>query len=191
MIISIAGVTFAVLMMVLFRGLYVAYENKVSDYYHAMKVDAWIMQKGTANLLHSYSLLPAEMEAPLSSITGIARVTPYMAREMGFVNQGKQVSLRLVAFHPESSDGPGPLRLEKGTRRIRDGEIIIDQVFARRHKIELKDHLNISGRSLTVSGISSGGDVVIFQHAFITYEEAHRLLSLNGLVNAFLITYDR
>ena len=56
--ISIGGVAFAVALMVLLRGLYLAYETKVGDYYDAMGVDAWVLQTGSADLLFSYSCCP-------------------------------------------------------------------------------------------------------------------------------------
>lgn len=69
--ISIGGVAFAVVLMVLLRGLYVAYETKVGDYYVAMRVDAWVVQRGSADLLYSYSVLPAEAETQLRDVDGV------------------------------------------------------------------------------------------------------------------------
>lgn len=189
--ISIGGVAFAVVLMVLLRGLYVAYETKVGDYYVAMRVDAWVVQRGSADLLYSYSVLPAEAETQLRDVDGVADVVPYTARQLGFDLQGRQVVLYMVAFDPASlAPGPGPVGMAAGSRDITDDEIIVDKVFARKNGLRLGDTLTINGQDLKVAGISSGGDVVVFQYGFVTPGRGRTLLEAGTTVNAFLLRYE-
>ena len=186
--ISIGGVAFAVALMILLRGLYLAYEHKVGDFYNAMDVDAWVVQTGTADMLQSYSVLPSSLETTISATGGVAEVIPYMARELGFKLGGRDVVLYVAGFDPQArGPGPGPLRMESGTKSIGNDEIIVDKVFAHRNALNLGDRIDILDHELTVAGISAGGDVVMFQYGFVTNKRARSLLQSNDLVNAFLI----
>lgn len=186
--ISIGGVAFAVALMILLRGLYLAYEHKVVDFYTAMQVDAWVMQSGSADMLHSYSVLPSALEPVLRETDGVAEVIPYMARELGFKLRGRDVVLYIAGFEPgQKGAGPGPQRMDSGRGAISDAEIVVDKVFAHRNGVSIGDRITILGQKLKVAGISSGGDVVMFQYGFVTNARARTLLQSKDLVNAFLL----
>ena len=78
--ISVGGIAFAVTLIVLVRGLFVAYQTRVADYFDGVDTNAWVMQSGTADFFHSFSLLPAELRADLADIPGVDHTTPYVAR---------------------------------------------------------------------------------------------------------------
>ncbi len=190
--ISVGGVAFAVALIILIRGLYLAYETKVSDYFTAMDVNAWVIQDGTADMLFSYSLLPRAMGDRLEEVYGVKQVIPYAARQMGFKVDGRDVVLKVVAFDPAArGPGPGPIAMVAGTRDITNRQILIDDVFARQNGIELGDYLDINHQKLQVAGISKGGDMVVFQYGFVTRWRARKLMESKKLVTAFLITYDK
>ena len=52
----------------------------------------------------------------------------------------------------------------------------MDKVFARKNGLRLGDILTINGQDLKVAGISSGGDVVVFQYGFVTPGRGRTLL---------------
>jgi putative ABC transport system permease protein len=188
--ISIGGVAFAVALMILLRGFYIAYEHKVGDFYNAMDVDAWVVQKGTADMLHSYSVLPSTLERTLRETDGLAEVIPYMAKELGFKLHGRDVVLYVAGFDPAArGPGPGPLRMEAGRRAIDKHEIIVDKVFAHRNGLQIGERITILDQELEVAGISSGGDVVMFQYGFVTNARARSLLQSKELVNAYLLRF--
>jgi len=189
--ISIGGVAFAVVLIVLLRGLYLAYETKVNDYYDSMHVDAWVLQQGSADLAFSYSRLPLDLADRLESIYGVKEVVPYSARQLGFKIDGKDVALKIAAFNPgRRGPGPGPLAMDSGTREITDRQIIVDKVFARRHDVALGDDLDINDQRLEVAGLSEGGDMVVFQYGFVTRRRARELLESKDLVTGFLLVYE-
>jgi putative ABC transport system permease protein len=190
--VSIGGVAFAVTLIVLLRGLYVSYETKVSDYYDHMHVNAWVLQKGSADLLFSVSILPLAMTDRLDQIYGIDSAIPYATRQMGFKIDGRKVILRIVGFNPRrTGPGPGPIAMVAGTRDISNRQIIIDRVFARQNDVQIGDSLDINDQDLQVAGISDGGDMVAFQYAFVTRWRARKLMDSRKTVTAFLVTYDK
>jgi hypothetical protein len=91
--ISVGGVAFAVMLIVLLRGLFVAYETKVSGYFERIPAQLWVVQDGTADFFHSYSLVADDRRAQVAAIDGVASVRPYLARQVGFTLGGRQTLL--------------------------------------------------------------------------------------------------
>src|SRR5262249_33301789 len=81
----------------------------------------------------------------------------------------------------------GPVEIALGTGDLHDGEIVIDQVFARKEGIHLGDTLQVAGQPLSVIGIARGGNCFLYQYAFVTLAQAKRLFGLEGMVNYFLV----
>jgi len=190
--ISIGGVAFAVTLIVLLRGLYLAYETKVGDYYESMDVNAWVLQQGSADLLFSYSVLPEQMGDHLRDIYGVKDAIPYTARQVGFKIDGRDVVLYVVGFNPRrDGPGPGPVDIVAGTSGISNKEIVVDRVFAKKYGVGLGDVLDINDQKLKIAGISAGGDMVVFQYGFVTRWRARKLLEAQDIVTGFLLTYDR
>jgi hypothetical protein len=50
----------------------------------------------------------------------------------------------------------GPVALVAGRGEVRDGEIVIDEVFARKEGISLGDTLRVAGQTLQVVGVEYG-----------------------------------
>ena len=75
-----------------------------------------------------------------------------------------------------------------GTRDIDNDEIIVDKVFARKNGVTSATSWTINGQKLKVAGISSGGDMVVFQYGFVTNWRARTLLDAEGIVKAFLLS---
>ena len=163
--VSVGGVAFAVLLIVLIRGLFVAYETKVEDFYGRTGADLWVVQAGTADLIHGMSLLPDALADPLAEVEGVAGVWPYVSRQYGFDLAGEDTLVNLVGFDPDEPVA-GPVELVRGSAEVGADGIVIDEVFANRHALALGDRLVLGGRSLEIAGIGRGGDMVMYQYAF-------------------------
>ncbi len=184
--ISVGGIAFAVTLIVLVRGLFVAYQGRVADYFDGVEADAWVMQSGTADFFHSFSLLPLELSGELAELDEVTSTTPYVARLVALEVDGADTVLYLVAYDP-SDPVTGPRRLTAGTSDLGEDEIVIDNVFATQHGIRIGDTLTLEGEPLVVAGISSGGDLVMFQYAFTTFDTARRILDFESIDNAVLL----
>src|SRR3970282_1714571 len=71
------------------------------------------------------------------------------------------------------------------------GKLIVDRVFARNKGLTIGDVLEISETPLRVVGISDGGNMVIYQFAFVDLREAERFLQMDGFANFFLVQVER
>ena len=72
-------------------------------------------------------------------------------------------------------------------RQVGGNEIVIDEVFAAQHNVDIGDTLTLEGAQLTVAGISTGGDLVMFQYAFVRLDTARNILDFGNIDNAILL----
>ncbi len=184
--ISVGGIAFAVTLIVLVRGLFVAYQTRVADYFDGVDTNAWVMQSGTADFFHSFSLLPTELRADLADIPGVDHTTPYVARLVALEVDGTDTVLYLVGYDP-ADPITGPQHITEGTAGVSGNEIVIDEVFAAQHSVDIDDTLTLEGTQLTVAGISTGGDLVMFQYAFVRLDTARNILDFENIDNAILL----
>ncbi len=184
--ISVGGVAFAVAMIILIRGLFVAYQTRVSDFFGSIRADLWVLESGTADFFHSFSLLPFEVRSELERAPGVASVRPYVARLVVAQVDDTDAVVYLVGFDPEDPV-VGPSEVVEGTAEVGPRGLIIDEVFAREHDLSIGDHMTVGMQDLSVEGIARGGDLVMFQYAFATEATARAVLGLKDFDNAALV----
>lgn len=185
--ISVGGVAFAVALIVLIQGLFVAYQDRVANYFAQFDAELWVLEAGTADLFHSFSLLDDSLVAEIASIDGVARASPYLARQVSVVANGEDAVTYLVGVEPGSVSPAALDQVAKGQLPLRSDEVVIDEVFADRYGMEVGDVLAFEDRDLVVSGITTGGDLVMFQFSFAREETARRVLGLDAVNNAVVV----
>lgn len=185
--ISVGGVAFAVVLILLLRGLYTGLTDQATEYIRSVDAEVWVAEAGTpGDFFHSISLLPAGTREALERVAGVERATPLVARSVVFAHEGKDRDFLLVGVDP-ARPVAGPPSVERGARVPGRGEVVVDRVFARNAGLELGDRLRIGEQTLTVAGIARGGNSIISQFAWASLPDVERLLGLRGVVNYFLV----
>jgi putative ABC transport system permease protein len=185
-LLAVAGVACSVLLVLLLMGLYTGWRDNMAVYLRHVRADLWVGQKGAYDLFQTLSLLPAVGEHALRNVTGVEEVWPFVGRLMTCVVRGQQRHAFIVGVGGTDA-GTGPVEVVAGRGDPRDGEIIIDQVFARKEGLSLGETLTVAGKELVVAGIARGGNCFLYQYAFVTLAQAGRLFGLDGVVNYFLV----
>lgn len=183
---SIGGVAFSVLLILIIGGLYRGWQTKLTLYLDSLDTDLWVGQAGSADTSHSMSFLPATLATELERVPGISRVDEFMGRQIMVTDKGKEYRLFLVGFDPTAGRN-GPLEMVDGTSNISDGQIIIDRAFADKAGYAIGDVVPLADKRLTVAGISAGGNSLIYQYAYVTKNDVRAILQLGPLVNYFLV----
>lgn len=186
---SIGGVAFSVLLILIVGGLYRGWQTKLTMYLDSLQADLWVGQAGSADTSHSMSFLPATLKADLQQVPGVAGVDVFMGRQIMVTDKGKEFRLFIVGFDPTSGRN-GPFPMVKGTSAITDGQIVIDKAFAQKAGYTLGDIVPIAGKQLTVAGIATNGNSLIYQYAYVTERDVKQILQLGPLVNYFLVRTD-
>jgi putative ABC transport system permease protein len=185
--ISVGGVGFAVMLIVTLRALYAGVIDQATQYIRSVDADAWVAQAGTpGDFFHSMTLIPESTGQRIADVPGVTRVSPFVGRPVVFRHGGDDQDFFLVGIDPESGVG-GPPDIREGSSELRPGSLIVDHVFARNTDVDLGDRIELEGRSLTVSGIASGGNSVFSQFAWTTLDDAVAVLGARDIVNYFLV----
>ncbi len=138
LMLSISGGAFAVLLILVLGGLYRGWQTKLTVYLQSLDTDLVVGQAGSADTTHSMSFLPATLGDQLRQIPGVTQVDDFMGRQIMVEDKGKEFRVFLVGFDPGTGRNP-PLGMKEGTADIRDGQIVVDQAFARKAGYRLGD----------------------------------------------------
>lgn len=183
-VLAVTGITSAVVLVLLLMSLYDGWRENMSAYLRHVQADLWVGKKGASDLFHTLSLLPTIGEEPLREIAGVGRVSAFVGRLMTATVHGQERHAFLIGV---DGAGNGPVEIIAGQEVLHDDEIIVDDVFARKERLQVGETVTVAGEELRVIGIARGGNCFLYQYAFVTVAQATRLLGLNDLVNYFLV----
>ena len=184
--ISVGGVALSVLLITFLLSLFRGWSEKVGGFVENVDADIWIAREGTTDFLAAGSILPVERAEQLSSVPGVERWSPLIARPMTASKDGTEMDVQLVGYDPQSAMG-GPVRIEEGKGAPGPGEVIVDETLSHRYGVDIGDSIAAGGRDWTVVGKSSGGDFVASQVIFVALDEAQEALEMDGLATFFLL----
>ena len=187
LLISIGGVAFSVLLILILQGLYQGFSYRMGEYIRSQPADFWVSDDKARDMFHSISILPLEYKAKIEAVAGVAKVSPFSARQIVVNIRGKREATYLVAYDSETGIG-GPNKVVQGKQYPDQGEIIIDRVFANKQKLKIDDSLLIGVDNFKVAGISEGTNLVTFQYSFVTKQDAERTFKTADITNYFLVS---
>ena len=182
---SVSGVAFAVLLVLIVLSLYRGWSN-VGQLITRLPGDLWVTQPGTNQLFRSTSILPAGQQDALEQVPGVELAMPVYTREMGYTRIGSEYNVIFTAF--EAPDR-APLPAETRARYFpATGDVTIDNVFSQKSGLRVGDTMDVQGHILNVVHLNSGGNAVISQSAFLNASDAKAIFATPGYVNFYLIT---
>lgn len=181
---AVMGITCAVVLVLLLMSLYEGWRENMSAYLRHVHADLWVGKKGASDLFHTLSLLPEIGQQPLREVAGVGQVSVFLGRLMTADVRGQERHTFIIGVE---GAGNGPVEIVAGQNSLQEGEIIIDQVFARKERLHVGETLTIAGEELRIVGIARGGNCFLYQYAFVTVAQAKRIFGLDDLVNYFLV----
>jgi putative ABC transport system permease protein len=183
LVMSVAGVAFAVLLVLIILSLYRGWSG-VSALFSELPGELWVSQAGTSDPFRSTSLLPAGREAELRRITGVQAVMPVYARRVSVGHSGSRFSVFFMAI-----GAPSGLPLSEDRRKLffpPRKAVTIDSTLAHDARLGVGDTLTILGHPLRVAAVRPGGNP-IFELAFLNASDAPELLGTLAFVSFYLI----
>ncbi len=184
LVMSVAGVAFAVLLILIIVSLYRGWSG-ASALFNELPGDLWVAQAGTTDPFRAASSLPADRLGELERIEGVQAVIPVYARRIGFENSGEDLDVFFMSLA-----APAGLPLAGDVRERffpAPGHVIVDSVLAQEAGLETGDTLAVLGRPLVIERVSPGGNP-IFELGFLNGADAEELLRLDDYVNFFLLS---
>lgn len=185
-LISVGGIALSVFLFSFLLSLFQGWQFSVGRFVEQVDADMWVAREGTTDFLNAASILPASMQEELAPLPDVESVDAIIVRPMALDVDGEQVDAHLVGYEVAGGAG-GPLTIEKGDDAPGQGEIIIDETYAKKSGLGVGDSLAVSGEPLRVVAISSGGDFVFSQTTFVSLDMARSLLAMDGLNTFYLL----
>ncbi len=183
--ISIGGVAFSVVLMILLQGISVGYGNVLGQYFETVPTDLWVAKANTGNIMDP-SFLPLSIGQQLTSIDGVASAKPFGMQGLSTTVNGKGLPFYVISYDAANNVGQ-PDRVSQGKSVPDKGEIIIDRIIAKSYKIKLGDSIPFSAQQLKVVGYSEGTYLLSSSFAFINKQDAASLFSLPDTTNYWLV----
>ncbi len=187
LLISVSGVAFAVLLIVILIGLYRGWSETLSEYIEAVNADVWVMQDGSIDMSHSISILPNATAGRLAAIDGVDTVDYIVGNRINFDVNGEDVTSRVVGFDTIEKVG-GPVEMVEGSAIPGDHDIIIDENVQNKHSVSIGDTLTINDVEFTVSGVAAGGP--LFQQSYMRIEDAKALFHMEDYINFLMVSVE-
>jgi len=185
--ISVGGVAFSVLLILLLQGLYTGVNEEAARYLRSVGADVWVGQSGTrGGFGHSVSVLTTDMRDDIAAVAGVSSVAPLLGRPVVVSTaEGAEADVFLMGYDPQAAGGP-PAMVE-GEEVPGPGEVIVDRVFAQTEGVGVGDVLEVSAQELRVAGIGSGGSSLLTQYAWAPIDDVARIAGTPGIVSYFVV----
>ncbi|MFQ5871498.1 MAG: ABC transporter permease [Candidatus Geothermarchaeales archaeon] len=185
-IISVSGLAFAVLLILLITGIMGGVTIAAVAHSERTEADIWVGEKGTT-VIGRTSVVPANLQARIRDVEGVRDVHPIITSMFAVKTGDEEAGIILVGYDPNSNVG-GPWKMAEGTSKLVAGQTIIDRTFASMYGFSVGDSLEILDKEFTVVGLSDETNVWWVQYVFFTMEDASDLLRLEELVSYFLVS---
>lgn len=184
--ISIGGVAFSVLLMILLQGLNVGFSNILGQYLGSVPTDLWVASANTGNIMDP-SFLPPTLGERLGKIDGVASARPFGMQNVTTSVNGKDLAFYMIAYDYLTGVGK-PLKVSEGSATPGSGEIVIDRITAKSNKIKIGDSIPFAGKKLKVIGLSEGTFILSTSFAFINKADASKIYTLPTTTNYWLVS---
>jgi putative ABC transport system permease protein len=178
-VISILAVGTGVILMLIIGGITTGTLNDYINRTMGMGAD-FILQPSGSSVLYAFSsaALPIKLADKLREMPGVGAVAPVLAK-FSSSDFGLVFGIDLASY----DRFPGRLDIIEGRSSLQDDEAIVDDLYAKSHKVAPGMTIEILGRKFTISGICRRGSVV---RVFVPLE---RLQKMNGTEDKVTIMF--
>ncbi len=181
-LVSVGGVTFAVVLVLVVWSLYQGYYRGTGAFVERMPIDIWVSQVGSSGTLLS-SILPESTGQQISSLPGVQKVVPMNRQFVRLDHNSDDIDMIVLAFAlPADASQSYKVPIPS------PGGIVLDKATARKYGLQIGDSVGIRGKQLTVTGVSSSMIVGLTGVAIISWQDGQSMLSPSGAVSSWMVT---
>jgi putative ABC transport system permease protein len=186
LVVSIGGVTLALLLILVLDAIFTGTERQLTAYLENAGADVLVSQAGVRNLHMASSWLPASIVAEIEAIEGVESATPILYLSNMLVI-GEDRHLAYVIGLPPNPAAGRPWDVPEGIDAPGPGEIIIDESVAQESGVGLGDSLQVFSQELAIVGLSKGTVSLVNSIAFISLADFQRLRGNEPVVSFVLV----
>ena len=156
--VTLTGVVFAVVLIVVELGLFVGFTVTTSSIIDKSNVDLWIVSRGTPYIEQGATFSERKLYQVLAT-PGVARADKYIVRFSNWkTHDGAEEGIQIVGFNPYTGIG-GPWNVVEGN--IEDlktpDAVMVDEIYKRKLGVSVVGEIfEINGRRARVVGFTRG-----------------------------------
>ncbi len=181
LIVSIGGVTFAVILILVVRSLYEGYYRELGVFVDGLPVDLWVTQTDSGGLVYN-STVQEDLGAKIAQTPGVSRVIPMDRQRVRLNYHGRAADVIAMAFNMPQSSGPSI-----GLNLPSPGDITIDATTAKKCGIKVGDLLSLRGHDYRVSALTAAANLGLSGLAVVSWDDSEALLGTPGYVSSWLV----
>ena len=153
LVLSVLGVGFAVLLVLVMAGIFVGTTRQVTTYIDHSRNAVWAVQPGVSQMFRAVSWLPADTLSQPTALPEVASADPILGQPSDFIHKGEQTAYFVLGYDPPPAWGT--LAVVIGRDISGPGEVVLDRVLADKNDIGLGDTVQIIDGDFTVVGLSN------------------------------------
>jgi putative ABC transport system permease protein len=173
---------FAVLLVLLLRGIMDGTVNKSTAYVDHVGADVFVARAGVNNMALAASTMPESSIEAVGSQPGVAGAAGIVRLTVIAQAAGEGKPVVLIGYNPGEPLG-GPWKLSEGRGVEGPGDVVLDDALAGVLSVRVGEAVDIGGESLTVVGLSAETTGIVGKLAFVRRDTAQSLIEAPGLVS--------
>ena len=179
-LISVFAVAMGVILMLVIQGITSGTLNDSVNRTLGVGAD-FILQPSDTGILFALGSgsLPLKLGEKISEIPGVGAVTPVLTN---FSTKGFGLAFGIDL--PTYDQFPGSLQIVEGKRSLQGNDVIVDQLYARTHKVKPGMTIIISDHEFVISGICREGAAV---RQFVPLQTLQKIKETQDKVSIFFI----
>lgn len=186
LVISVGGIGFAILLILLLRGILDGTVAKSTTYIDHVGADVVVARAGVTNMTLAASVLPRDDVARLQAADGVALASGILRLPVIVSSDETKRPAALIAYDPAAGLG-GPWKLHSGRSVLNAGESVVDRVLADELGIGLGSEISVGGQAFTVVGLSSETTAIAGKNVFISLADESSLTGVSDIVSFVLL----
>lgn len=170
LLLSVLGVSVAILLIMIMDGIFAGTEEQLTVYINKTPVQVFVMQDGVENMHMAMTFFPSDYKEAAEKIKGVKKAVAvtYMGSDVKVKHV--DIPVYLIGWEQKENIG-GPWSMVKGKKKVNKGEVIIDEVIARKHGLKLGNILTILGKKLEIVGTTEGTFSMVSSIFFINPDD--------------------
>lgn len=169
LLLSIFGVSLAILLILIMEGIFAGTEEQLTVYINKTPAQVYVLQNGVENMHMTMSFFPASYKKKIEKVKGVKKVVNIYYLGSSVKVKHIEIPVYLIGWDPKEDLG-GPWAITEGKKFLTRDEVIIDKVIANNHDLKIGDKLDVLGKQLKIAGTTEGTFSMVSSILFLNKE---------------------
>jgi putative ABC transport system permease protein len=184
--ISVGGIGFAILLVLLLDGIREGTVAKSTTYVDHVGADVFVARQGVTNMALAASAVPETVVDQVAATTGVREAAGIMRIPIIVSAGDNRRPATLIGYDLAHPLG-GPWQLDKGRLVQNDNEVVLDAALAGELGRKIGDTVKVAGEQFTIVGLSGQTANIAGKLIFLSRPAVQRLLGIGSIVSFVLV----